>query len=554
MPSLLPPSVVSREPHVWRAPSSSLGARLRRVGSHPATAPVLVGLGLLISLFRIDGPSVWYDESATIISSTRSWSQLWDMIGTVDAVHALYYALMHVVFDVFGYSPLTLRAPSALAVGATAALTMLLGRSLNRTSFGVLAGVVFCLLPRTTWVGTEGRSYALTTTFAALLTLLLIRAIRSRTRGPWILYAVTIVVACVLFLYTALIVVAHAVTVLVWHLIERRAQGRASRDRTSSRTEDTVSGADRASAGADPDRAPVRPFLVRWVLWAGVATVVIVPFALATMDQSQQLHWLDPLGKKTVWHVLVGQWFYTSNAFAYVGWTLVIIGALSLLRTPAVGAVLVPALVVPTLALLVVTVVYLPLYTPRYLTMCLPFVALMMAAGIWELAGRSARGVRAWGIFSIAAAVLISFAVPQILAQRLPEAKEDSAWKAVAAHIAEEREQDDPDTPSAILYGGIWGHPIATARVIAYSYPEAFTNTVDITLDTPAAETGHLWETTTPLSTNLDRIEDTEVIYLVASFSRDIRAESTQVLAQAGWRIDTAWDFTHVHVIRYVRD
>jgi mannosyltransferase len=553
MPSRLPSPASFGEQRAARASAARPDSRWGPLGTHPATAPVLVGvLGLLLSLFRIDGPSVWYDEAATIISSTRSWAQLWDMVGTVDAVHALYYALMHVVFDVFGYSPLSLRVPSAVAVGGTAALTVILGRSLHRTSFGVLAGLMFCLLPRTTWVGTEGRSYALTTTFAALLTLLLIRAIRGRTRGPWILYSAVIVLACVVFLYTALIVLAHAVTVLIWFLIWRRSHTRSEPQRTDP-VSDPMSGPVFGPV-LGPVPAPVRPFFARWVLWAGVAAVILVPFALATMDQSQQLHWLDPLGRGTVWQVFIGQWFYTSSSFAYVGWALVVIGALALLRTPVVGAVLIPALVVPTGALLVVTAVYLPLYTPRYLTMCLPFVALVMAAGLWEIAGRSVRGIRAWAVFVIAAAVLISLAVPQILDQREAEAKEHSAWNAVAEHIAAERAQDAPDTPTAVLYGGIWGHPIATARVIAYSYPEAFANTIDITLDTPAAETGRLWETTTPLTANLDRIEDAEVVYLVASFSRDIRAESTEVLAREGWRVDTAWDFTKVHVIRYVRD
>jgi mannosyltransferase len=539
MPSLLPPAVVAHEPSGSPA-TSTPPSGIRRIATHPATAPALVGLlALLVSLFRIDGPSVWYDESATIISSTRSWAQLWDMIGTVDAVHALYYALMHVVFDVFGYSPVSLRVPSAIAVGATAALTVLVGRQLGRPSFGVLAGLVFCVLPRTTWVGTEGRSYALSTTLAVLLTFLLVRAIRSHGRGPWAAYAVAIVLSCVLFLYIALVVVAHAVTVLAWHLLARRAARVDGRD---------------AAPAQSPTRLPVQPFLLRWILWAGGAGVLLVPFALATMGQSQQLHWLDPLDQRTLWHVVIGQWFYTSLPFAYVGWGLLAVGTLALLRTPVVMAVLVPAFAVPTLALLFVTVVYLPLYTPRYLTMCLPFVALVMAAGIWEIAGRSARGVRAWGTFAVAAVVLVSLAVPQVLAQREPEAKEDSAWKAVAAHIAAERATDDPGAVTAMLYGGVYDHPIATARVIAYSYPDAFVDTIDITLDTPAAETGRLWETTTPLADNLDRIENADVIYLVAGTSRDIRPEANEVLSQAGWRIDDAWAFTKVNVVRYVRE
>ena len=160
-------------------------SRLQRTArTSPASlgAPLAIGLlGLVISLIGITVPSVWYDEAASIISATRSWPQLWDEVGSVDAVHALYYALLHVIFDVFGYSPLTLRVPSAIAVGAAAALLVVLVRRFSLPGDGqnrlaVLAGVVFCLLPRTTWMGTEGRTYALSATLAILLTLVLVRA------------------------------------------------------------------------------------------------------------------------------------------------------------------------------------------------------------------------------------------------------------------------------------------------------------------------------------------------------------------------------------------
>ncbi|MDT5232469.1 MAG: mannosyltransferase, partial [Mycobacterium sp.] len=37
-------------------------------------------------------PSFWYDEAATISAAySRSLSQLWHMLGNVDAVEGLYY-------------------------------------------------------------------------------------------------------------------------------------------------------------------------------------------------------------------------------------------------------------------------------------------------------------------------------------------------------------------------------------------------------------------------------------------------------------------------------
>ncbi|PRY67296.1 mannosyltransferase [Glaciihabitans tibetensis] len=517
----------------------------------PLGAAVLVGLlGLAISLAGIGTPSIWYDEAATIISSTRTWPELMRMIGTVDAVHALYYALIHVVFDVFGYSPISLRVPSAIATAAAGSLTVLLANELFRLRVAVIAGVVFALLPRTTWMGTEGRSYALTATLAVALTFVLVRALRSPSRRRWILYGALVVVSCLVFLYLALIVVAHAVAVAIVFAVRRRRA--------------------RSSTGA-------------WVVTTAVATALIIPFALMSMGQSQQLHWLDPIGKNTLRQVLVGQWFYTSIPFAVVGWALILGGCAVLLwrvrqsrqsrRDPLAAAapaapapallapaLLIPLLLVPTLALLATTALYLPIYTPRYLSMGLPFVAVLMAlaiesatARVMRLVTKSSEGRRMILAATLACALIATLAVPQIVEQRQPQAKENTSWRAVADSIASARQADGPDVTTAIVYGGVQFHPIATARVIAYSYPEAFEGTVDVTLDTPAGQTGRLWETTKPLFTALDRLGDADVVYLLASFARDIRPATTRMLEDAGWRVDDAWDITDVHVVRYVR-
>ncbi|HEY2447746.1 MAG TPA: hypothetical protein VGI49_02825, partial [Mycobacterium sp.] len=41
-------------------------------------------------------PSLWFDESATIsASASRSLPELWRLLGHIDAVHGLFYLLMH---------------------------------------------------------------------------------------------------------------------------------------------------------------------------------------------------------------------------------------------------------------------------------------------------------------------------------------------------------------------------------------------------------------------------------------------------------------------------
>jgi mannosyltransferase len=499
---------------VLERPLASEGVTTRR--RMRLAAPLLVGsLGLAISLAGSTVPSVWYDEAATITAATRDWGQLWAMVAHVDAVHAAYYAIMHVVFDVVGYSPLSLRAPSAVAIGVAAALIVVLARLFDRPRLGVLAGIVFCLLPRTLWAGAEGRSYALTATLALVMTVLFVLATRSGSRAHWSLYALAVVASCLVFVYLVLIVLAHAMTLAWWLVASRRA---------------------------------ALPAVWRWLGWTALTAVVVVPFVLFVAGQSGQVNWIDPPGSGIRRQIFRTQWFMFDRPFAVVGWVLVAVGAVVLVRRSralSLAAVALPLLVVPTLALLVVSVTYIPVYTPRYLTMCLPFVALAMGAAV--------DAVRPRLLALVPIVALVALAIPQFTEFRAPEAKDHSSWAEVADTIAADRAAlGSPST--AIIYGTVKRHLTATSRVIAYAYPEAFRDTIDVTIDEPAGETGRLWETRIPLAEGLPRLDDADVAYLVTGITRDRRPKATGLLAANGWHISETWSFTWVNVVRYQRD
>ena len=499
-----------------RADDSS-ASLISRIRGHRATAPLLAGLlGLAISLAGIGIPSIWYDEAATISAATRSWPQLWQLIGNVDAVHAAYYFVMHAVFDVFGYSPLSLRVPSAIATGAAAALTVVLARQFVGARTALLAGVILCLLPRVIWMGTEGRSYAISAALAALLTIVLVRGQRatskSSSRRWWLLYGALVVVSCLIFVYLALIVIAHAFSMAWWLVAARR---------------DAV------------------PTMRRWLLASAVAALALLPFVLEVNGQNEQIDWIEPIGPYTPRQVFRTQWFLYSDEFAVAGCLLMAFGAIILLlrsRGFSLAAVIIPALVIPTVILLVATELYTPLFSPRYLTMGVPFVAIAIAAGVAAMPTRP--------LVVVTIAGLVALAIPPFIEQRLPDAKQQSTWKQVAELIASERAASDADT-TAIIYGWVRYHPSTTSRVIAYSYPEAFEGTVDVTLETPAAQTGGLWAEAHPIEESLERLDGADVAYLITSIKRDLRPETTAALASIGWELTESWNLTDVNVLRY---
>lgn len=492
------------------APVTRIGSLRLRFLIAPVAAFVV---GLSTSVAGITSASVWYDEAATITASTRSWAQLFDMAGTVDAVHAAYYVLMHVVFDIFGYSPLTLRLPSAIAVGLTAALLVLFARQFGRPRLGIVAAVVFVLLPRTTWMGTEGRSYAITALLALVVTMALVHAVHAKTRRSWVIYGLVVVLSCVMFIYLALVVVAHAIAMLRWA---------ASRSGNAA------------------------PSVSRWLIASSAAAVALIPLAVIVIGESGQVHWLDATNVQTIDDVVLTQWFYSSIPFAVVGWGLLAMGCvfLSRRRGLSLGSLVVPLIIAPTLLLVLVSFV-MPLYTPRYVAMCLPFVAVAIGAAIDR--------IQAPMPIALALLALGVLALPQAIEQRQPEARDGASWSQVADWLSADRAADGPGTLAAMVYGNVYGHPSATTRVIEYAYPDAFRGTLDMTLETPAAVSGQLWETTAPLEDRLFRASYASVIYLVTSTSRDQREAVTATLAEDGWVIDDSASFTGVNVVKYER-
>ena len=62
--------------------------------------------------------SMWRDESVTYQVAHRPLGELWGLLGHIDAVHGLYYLLMHTVFALWDGGLVALRLPSVLATAA----------------------------------------------------------------------------------------------------------------------------------------------------------------------------------------------------------------------------------------------------------------------------------------------------------------------------------------------------------------------------------------------------------------------------------------------------
>ncbi|MER7974628.1 hypothetical protein ABTX35_37440, partial [Streptomyces sp. NPDC096080] len=153
--------------HLPPAPARAVAPAVpvrRRLPAPAAVAAVAVPavLTLALGLWGIRRQNtLWGDEAVTYAMAQRDLTRIWHTAQHVDLVHALYYAVMHEVFAVLGGGLLTLRLPSVLAMSAAAAGVGLLGLRLAGPRAGLLAGVVFAVLPQVQKYAQEGRSYAL---------------------------------------------------------------------------------------------------------------------------------------------------------------------------------------------------------------------------------------------------------------------------------------------------------------------------------------------------------------------------------------------------------
>lgn len=539
-----------------RRPTSdtSLRARLRAlaltaVRALARTPEITIGaLGVVVAAAFTWVPSVWYDEAATLTSAQRSWPALWAELQNVDAVHGLYYALMHVWLALVGYTPFTLRFPSALAIGVAAGLLVALGRRLGGVRLGVVSGVVFLLLPRVAWAGTEGRPYATVTTFAVLLTLVGLTAVR-RTRAEhhatrwWVVYGVLAAVAVLFNVYLSLAVVAHGV-VLAW----TGAADRATRRRAAV-TERT---------GTVPPAVVDRGVVVRWCVAAAAAAVVVLPFVGLAAGQAKQVGWITGIQWATLRQVFATAWFGVVYPYATLGWVLMIVAvvlAVRAVRRPSPGArdvvrmqavrVAVPLTVLPTALLIAATAAGEHLYSPKYASMSLPFVALLIGLAITAIRPRR------WIAVAVLAMVLVS--VPTSTIVRLPHAKQQSHWANAAALIERERNVAT-DSDEGVVFGSVYGHPTATAQVIADAYPEAFTGMRDLAVTSTGAERGELWNTNGDIATTVPaRLSDIDTVWFVGATSRNIRPQVSETLKAQGFHVVRYWHEDTVILWKYSR-
>lgn len=314
---------------------------------------------LLFAFFGITRPSYWRDEAATIAAVRRPFGDLITMLGNVDAVHSLYYILMWPIEHLLGSGEFAMRFPSAVAAAVAAAAIAAIGRRLISSWAGLTAGLVLAILPVTSRYGQEARSYEMVVAMATIASYLLVRLLQAEpsARRRWIIgYGASIGLLGVLNIFGLLMIPAHALTVALYLRRDLR----------------------------DP---AARRLAIGWTLAVIAGVIMAGPLLAYGWMQRAQIAWLSvntsSSGPSTLFS-LSGSYLTTTALITVIAVALVLGMEKSRQQRatswpgPMVGLGL-PWLIVPPFILFAVSVVH-PVYTSRYILMCIPALALIVGA------------------------------------------------------------------------------------------------------------------------------------------------------------------------------
>lgn len=429
-------------------------------------APAVVGLAAgLLSLAWAWKPSYWSDEAATVRAASLSPADLIAFVQHKDAVHAVYYLAIGAWSRLAGSSELALRAPSAIAVAVTAAALVCIFRRFERPGTGVVAGVIFAVLPRTTYMGAEARSYAVATALAALIVLFSIRILQRVLLRDAVVLALVAAAGTAVFVYSALIVVAVILYVVCVATTPARCR--------------------RAGSGR-----PVA--MVVGALLIGVG--MTAPLMVIIVGQKSQIAWLGSQPVVNVWTVLAEPWAESSAAVAILGAVLLLV-AVWKRRAMLEGAgrrlfvLLLCWTFVPAVLLLAVNAIDGPLYTSRYLSFITPSVA-----GLFAIVVRFALRRR----LRLAALLFVLLAAaPTYVTQRTATAEGGADLRQVAYYVADNAHPAD---------GFVFEKARTTAldpRQALAAYPARFKGLHDVALVEQFPATGTFADTTRQLTVNV---------------------------------------------------
>jgi len=316
--------------------------------------PALVGLTVLAivaGLVRLDSKSLWLDEAVSVTHARLGLSGLWGVVSGSDPNMGLYYVALHVWVDLFGYGQTSVRLLSVLLGALAIPAILMLGTRIGARMTGLAAALLLALAPFFVHYEQTVRSYALLVTLACLSSYFFLGGVERPSRGNWVGYVLTSVLAVYAHYLAALVLLVQALTLLA---LKRRAA------------------------------------FTRWWLTAGLSVVVLCSPEVVFAERRGlvPISWIPKPSFTNVVHLpadLAGG--------AVLAGVLIVLAGYGVARLAAEGRrwqawFLAAWCVIPVFIDLVVSLLGRPLFLSYYLIFVLPALLLLAAAGLVRLPGR----------------------------------------------------------------------------------------------------------------------------------------------------------------------
>jgi mannosyltransferase len=215
-----------------------------------------VGVAAITCLPGLGYQPLSWNEAVTSSAANRSLPHLFGLLSHTDAPLGAYYFLMHLWVRVplligLHSTDAWLRLPSALCAVAAVAMTVLLASRCFGPRVGTLAGVLLAVHPLFVFYAYDARPYGIVTLLTLVSTWQFIRTREQPTAGRLTAYALVATVTLYMHLFTALVLVAHGITLF---------------------------------------RRPLH--LWRWLVTWTVVGVAAVPLAWFAMGQTSEIGWI----------------------------------------------------------------------------------------------------------------------------------------------------------------------------------------------------------------------------------------------------------------------
>ncbi|MGC8878559.1 MAG: glycosyltransferase family 39 protein [Anaerolineae bacterium] len=152
----------------------------------------IFAIATALRLVNLGGRPLWYDEAFAVLYAEKSFSTM--LHGTLTPAHGvaadvhplLYYTLLHGWMQLFGQSPVAVRALSVLLGVATVGMAYRVGRLLYDQRSGLGAALVVAWAPFAVYYSQEARMYALFGLAAMTMTYFFARAWMGRGWRSWV--------------------------------------------------------------------------------------------------------------------------------------------------------------------------------------------------------------------------------------------------------------------------------------------------------------------------------------------------------------------------------